>query len=223
MANTMDAASVIAGVVRERLTYLKGPALRDIAAAVAELEERGRDGVIVECGTALGGSAIVIAAAKNKAREMKVYDLFGMIPPPTEADGDEVKSRYESIVKGESQGIGGDLYYGYRDDLMGEVRASFERFGLGLDENHIEMVQGDFTDTLVVDFPVALAHLDGDWYESTKVCLERIVPKLVAGGRLIIDDYKAWHGCRLAVDEYFADRAGFTFVPQRRLHIVKDE
>jgi asparagine synthase (glutamine-hydrolysing) len=223
VADPHDVASVIAGVVHERLTYLKGPALRDIAAAVAELEQHGRDGAIVECGTALGGSAIVIAAAKRRDREMKIYDLFGMIPAPTDADGDDVMNRYATIVKGESQGIGGDVYYGYRDDLIGEVTASFERYGLGLGDNDIELVQGDFADTLQVDFPVALAHLDGDWYESTKVCLERIVPQLVAGGRLIIDDYKAWHGCRKAVDEYFADRPGYSFVHRRRLHIVKDE
>lgn len=222
MVERAEVEAVIAGVVRDRLTYLKGPALRDIAAAVAETEELNRDGLIIECGTALGGSAIVMAAAKAAERQMKAYDLFGMIPPPTDADGDDVKNRYETIVKGESQGIRGDIYYGYRDNLLAEVIAAFQRFDLDIETNHIELVKGDFTNTLQVDFPVALAHLDGDWYESTKTCLERVVPRLVAGGRLIIDDYQHWQGCRKAVDEYFEERDGFTFVVKRRLHIIKD-
>jgi hypothetical protein len=45
--------------------------------------------------------------------------------------------------------------------------------------------------------------LDTDWYESTKVELEILYPKLVRGGVLIIDDYGHWRGARKAVDDYF--------------------
>jgi hypothetical protein len=57
-----------------------------------------------------------------------------------------------------------------------------------------------------IDQPVALAHIDGDWYESVMTCLQRIEPHLSEEGILVIDDYDAWSGCRTAVDEYFADK-----------------
>jgi hypothetical protein len=46
--------------------------------------------------------------------------------------------------------------------------------------------------------------LDGDWYDSTKVCLEGLYPKLVSGGMILLDDYFAWKGCRDATEEYRA-------------------
>lgn len=216
-----DVEAVVTGVVQDKLSYLRKRALRDLVEAVTEAEETGRPGIIIECGTALGGSAIVMTAAKSPDRTLRAYDVFGMIPPPTEVDGPQVQARYETIKRGDSAGIRGDTYYGYRDDLLAEVKASFARYGLPVEESNVELIQGYFEDTLHVDGPVALAHLDGDWYESTKVCLERIVPNLSPGGRLVIDDYEHWQGCRRAVDEYFESRPGFEFQQKRRLHIVK--
>jgi asparagine synthase (glutamine-hydrolysing) len=54
--------------------------------------------------------------------------------------------------------------------------------------------------------PIALAHLDGDWYESTMTCLTHIWPALSVGGVMQLDDYGEWQGCRKAVDEFFAER-----------------
>ena len=53
---------------------------------------------------------------------------------------------------------------------------------------------------------LALLRLDGDLYESTRVCLEGLYPHLTVGGFCIIDDY-ALAGCRRAVDEYFSQKA----------------
>jgi len=51
--------------------------------------------------------------------------------------------------------------------------------------------------------------LDTDWYESTRLELELLYPRLVAGGIISIDDYGYWRGARPAVDEYFAGRRPF--------------
>jgi O-methyltransferase len=211
----------IARVREEHLTYLKPPHLRSLAAAVLEAERDGIPGLIIEAGTARGGSAIVMAAAKSPDRPMKVYDVFGMIPPPTDQDGADVHERYRTITEGKAHGVGGELYYGYRDDLKGEVAASFSRHGLDVDDHRIELVQGLFQDTIHLDEPVAVAHLDGDWYESTMTCLERIAPLIVPGGRLIFDDYSTWSGCRTAVDEYFAGNDGFELRHGAKLHAVR--
>ncbi|NNF56885.1 MAG: hypothetical protein HKN04_01460 [Rhodothermaceae bacterium] len=51
---------------------------------------------------------------------------------------------------------------------------------------------------------------------------ERIVPHLIPGDVLVIDDYEHWSGCRKAVDAFFADKQeGFEFVKRSRLHIVR--
>jgi asparagine synthase (glutamine-hydrolysing) len=162
-----------------------------------------------------------MAAAKAPERPMKVYDVFGMIPPPTEHDGPDVHERYRKISQGEARGVGGDTYYGYRDDLYDEVTESFSRLGVPAAENRVELIRGLFEDTIELDEPVAVAHLDGDWYESTMTCLTRIAPLLSPGGRIVLDDYYAWSGCRAAVDEYFADRGGFRFEQRARLHVVR--
>jgi hypothetical protein len=215
-------AQTIEAVRGERLTYLKAGMLEDLAGCVLRLERDGVAGVVVEAGTALGGSAIVLAAAKAPERPMKVYDVFGQIPPPSERDGADVHRRYETIAAGAAKGPGGETYYGYRDDLYREVEESFARHGVPVGEHGVELVRGLFEDTIRLDEPVAFAHLDGDWYESTMTCLARLAPLLVSGGRIVLDDYYTWSGCRRAVDEYFADREGFRFERRTRLHVVRD-
>jgi predicted O-methyltransferase YrrM len=211
----------IARARAEHLTYLKPERLRELARAVREIEENGVPGLVIEAGTARGGSAIVLAAAKARERPMKVYDVFGMIPPPGEHDGADVHERYAKIAAGDAKGVGGDTYYGYRDDLYDEVTESFSRLGVPLGPNNVELVRGLFEDTIELDGPVAFAHLDGDWYESTMTCLTRIAPLLSPGGRIVLDDYDKWSGCRAAVDEYFTGRDEFRLEQGAKLHVVR--
>jgi SAM-dependent methyltransferase len=213
--------TVLDGVRAEHLTYLKPENLQVLARQVLDADLQDRPGLIIETGAALGGSAIVMAAAKDPKRPMKVYDVFGMIPQPSERDGQDVHQRYRTIVSGASKGIGGETYYGYRDNLYDEVSESFARHGIEPAEHNVELVQGLFQDTLRIDEPVAFAHLDGDWYESTMTCLERIAPHLVAGGRIVLDDYFHYSGCRDAVDEYFQGRSGFRLERRMKLHVVR--
>ena len=72
------------------------------------------------------------------------------------------------------------------------------------------------------EWPLALAHLDCGEYEPMRVLLERLVPRLVPGGHLIIDDYRTQEECRRAVDEYFRGRGGFQLVRKSRLHVIKN-
>ena len=213
--------TLIEQVRDERLTYLDEQALTDLARRVREAEAADRPGDIVEAGCALGGSAIVLAAEKDRARALRVYDVFGLIPPPSPRDGEDVQRRYEVITSGRSTGIGGDRYYGYEDDLLCTVRANFARHGLAPDTWNVHLHPGLFDQSLHPPGGVALAHIDCDWYESVTTCLERIVPRLVPGGVLVIDDYEHWSGARAAVDDFFAGRPGFRFEQWSRLHIVR--
>ena len=178
-------------------------------------------GAIVEAGCALGGSAIVLARSKAPERDMYVYDVFGLIPPPSDHDGDDVKQRYATIVAGESEGIGGGRYYGYEPDLLAKVEANFDRFAVNPSGHNIHLVEGLFHETLHPDWPVALAHIDGDWYESVKVCLDRLWPVISSGGVIVVDDYYAWTGCRRAVDEFISAATDCTVERRIRLHLIK--
>ncbi len=206
----------------DSLTYLDHAALDDLFTRVRTIETEGREGILIEAGCALGGSAIVIATAKSTRRPFFVHDVFGMIPPPSDRDEADVQERYAVIRSGRSRGLQGNKYYGYEDNLVDKVSENFRRHGVPLEANTVHLVRGLFQETLHVSEPVALAHVDGDWFESVMTCLQRIEPHLTADGVIVIDDYDDWSGCRKAVDEYFSDkRERYDFVRKARLHIVR--
>ena len=216
-----EIATLIASLRSDGLTYLHPVNLWGLAGCLLDLDARSIDGAVVEMGTALGGSAIMLAKVRRRARSVLVYDAFGMIPPPSERDGHDVHERYEAIKAGESRGISGDTYYGYRDDLLGDVTRSFERYGQDPREADVTLVPGFFEETLRLEQPIALAHIDCDWYDSVTVSLSRIDPWLVPGGRFVIDDYWRWSGCRYAVDDFVRGREDLVVERRARLHIVK--
>ena len=51
---------------------------------------------------------------------------------------------------------------------------------------------------------IAVLRLDGDWYDSTMLCLEHLLPLAVPGGLMLIDDYYTWDGCARAVHDYLS-------------------
>lgn len=216
------AKEVIDLVQKEKLSYLNYPALIDIFYAAHQIEEKKIDGIFIEAGCALGGSALVIASAKDKNRDFYIYDTFGMIPPPTKNDGEDIQNRWEIISSGKAKGIRGGEYYGYIENLFEHVQQKFIDFNFPLTKNNILLIPGRFEETLKIEQPVAFAHLDCDWYESVHTCLSRIEPLLASGGMLVIDDYNHWSGCQKAVDEYFFDKQGnYYFEFHSRLHVIK--
>lgn len=93
--------------------------------------------------------------------------------------------------------------------------------GIEIKDDNVHLVKGLFEKTLLIEGNVALAHIDCDWYESVMTCLKRIVPHLIRGGVLVIDDYDGWSGCRKAVDDYFRDKiTGYEFIKKSRLQII---
>jgi O-methyltransferase len=190
--------------VRDKhLTYLTPRRLRTLERCVDRIDEEGVEGDVIECGIALGGSAILLGSRMGPGRTLHGYDVFATIPPPTERDPAESHERYATIASGESEGIGGDTYYGYLDDLYERVQSSLREFGV----TRYELHRGLFEDTLHPSGAVALAHIDSDWYDPVKLCLERIYPQLSPGGFIILDDYNDYGGAKKATDEFLAANA----------------
>lgn len=196
-------------VRREHLTYLRPERLQVLERCAAEVRRGGVAGDFVECGVALGGSLVLLASVMGPGRELHGYDVFGMIPPPSEHDPPEVHERYAVIVAGESDGIGGDRYYGYEEDLLGRVSATAARYGFPVGDR-VHLHRGLFEDTLHPTGPVALAHIDSDWFEPVDCCLRRIGPLLEPGGLIVLDDYEDYGGCKEAADAFVAEQPGFS-------------
>jgi len=159
-------------------------------------------GSFVECGVWKGGSSAVIGLAIKKAgqqRHLHLFDSFEGLPEPTEIDG-EYAATYSG---GKNQG---------KLATVNQCRAGLDEVRhLILDKIKMPEVLahfhvGWFQNTIPVDAaqlgPIALLRLDGDWYESTKICLDHLYPLVSSGGMIIMDDYFAWEGCRKAPDEY---------------------
>lgn len=84
--------------------------------------------------------------------------------------------------------------------------------GVLVDGECVRLVPGDFEEVLRPERPVALAHVDADWYASVRICLERIRPSLSPGGVVVLDDYRDHSGCAAAVDEFLEAHPGFSCV-----------
>jgi hypothetical protein len=199
---------LISRIRLRNLTYLSDERLASLASTCRSIEDANLPGIFLEAGCALGGSAILIASLKNPKRPLLMYDVFGMIPPPTKEDTQDVHDRYRIIVEGKSKGIGGDNYYGYQDNLYEVVQSNLKSFGINPEEQSVLLIKGLVQETMKIDQPVAFAHIDVDWYAPVMACLTQVFPNLVVGGSIILDDYHDWGGCKKATDEYLRGVAG---------------
>lgn len=200
--------NVVTRIRAAKLTYLSDSKLASLIRTCRQIEADNVQGDFIEAGCALGGSAILIASVKAAARPFSIYDVFGMIPAPTQEDTPDVHERYRNIVEGKSVGIDGDPYYGYEPDLHQIVQGNLKRFGVDTVSQQVRLIKGLLQETLQPTGAIAFAHIDVDWYDPVKVCLERLFPRLSVGGSIVLDDYHDWGGCRKATDEYLRTVTG---------------
>lgn len=181
--------------LKPRHTMLDAVRLRNLYRSVQHSLKAGGAGAIVECGTWRGGGVALMAASAqdmNTRCNVWVYDSFEGLPPPTDSDGDAERAVYYPGLNASSEEI---------------VRRAFERVGYPLAS--VKLVRGWFNETLpvqAVDEPIAVLHIDGDWYESVMTCLEHLYDRVRSGGIIIIDDYPYWEGCKRAVDDFLRSR-----------------
>jgi len=178
--------------------------------AVKDVCERNIPGDLIELGVARGGCAALMASvAFNKEicgkmdRKLWLFDSYEGLPEPTAMDfnpelGSGTGEHVRPLPKGSCPG------------QLDEVKH------LMFSKNHfprdkIEFVKGWFEKTVPVTKKeiqqIAVLRIDGDWYESTKCCLENLYDKVTSGGYIIVDDYQSCYGCRRAVDEFIQNRS----------------
>lgn len=167
--------------------------LRGLYHAVKHVAEHDIPGDVVECGVAYGGSAALLGLTLKKlgaSRRLWALDTFEGLPPPSAADPD-----YDAAIH----------FSGAFPSDLSEVKGLFAR--LGILEN-TTFIKGRFQETLLKANigKIAVLHLDGDWYDSVKVCLDHLYDRVTRGGVIQIDDYGHWAGARKAVNELLEER-----------------
>ena len=198
--------------------------LKNIKDAISYLSKNKIQGDVIECGVWKGGSVAFATRCLTELsdfRRVHLFDAFDDIcEPDHKVDGQRaindagglefsqgklqpIKGIYTRISKGTGPGNEAEVQnlittqMGYPDNLVNIYKGYFQDV-LPEVENQIGKV--------------GLLRLDGDWYASTKVCLEFLFDKVVSGGVIIIDDYGAYDGCKTAVDEFLKGRNIFPWI-----------
>ncbi len=190
-------------------TMIADAALISLWDMVRHCEQTGLQGAYVECGVWKGGAAGMIALANQayakEQRPLHLFDVFDDICEPDPAvDGEKAIAEVAEFTQasGELKPVKGiyDRFGGAGN--ADEVTGLLSRLGYHEARLHI----GWFQDTLPQNEieKIAILRLDGDWYASTKICLDHLYDKVVPGGFVVIDDYGTYEGCRKAVDEFLA-------------------
>jgi O-methyltransferase len=148
-------------------------------------------GAIVECGVLDGGTAALLGWATDgatPARPLHLFDAWKGLPETTAEDGVE-----SSVWSGEVVGS------------PARVAAVLKKLAIAKDRIHFHRGWFDQTFPTVLIPQVAIAHIDCDFYEPTKLCLQKWYPVLSVGGFMQFDDYDAFRGCHQAIDEFLAE------------------
>lgn len=184
------------------------PRIEALYDSAVQIHQNGIPGDFVECGVYRGGASMTMAlallAAGGLERDIWLFDTFEGMTAPTEhdirlKDGSSAAEKFEALRTGDNSA---DWCAASLDEVADNMRST------GYPMERIRLIKGPVESTLLGDLPerIALLRLDTDWYESTRVEMERLFPRISPGGVLIIDDYNHWAGARRAVDEYLDHR-----------------
>jgi len=168
-------------------------------------------GCVVECGVWRGGMIAGIAELLGPSRDYVLFDSFSGLPPATDVDGAAARAWQADKTSP-----------GYFDNCTAP-REIAERAMQLAGATRVTIREGWFADTLrgfTPPAPIAILRLDGDWYDSTRACLEALFPHLSPQGIVIVDDYTVWDGCRKAVHDYLSREQSAAAILQSRDNVT---
>lgn len=165
-------------------------------------------GDFVECGVWKGGNIILLKKLIEKFNfKKKIYgfDTFeGMVEPSFYDVNYNNKSAKKMFDEHKKKDIGFAMCS--LDDVKRNIKKNTKTDNIFLVKGKVE---NTFKNKKKLPKKISILRLDTDFYESTKIELEILFPRLVKGGVLIVDDYGFWKGAKKAVDEYFCDNRQF--------------
>ena len=173
--------------------------------SVEYIVRSGLKGDLVETGVWRGGSCMLMAEALtafgDTSRRIFLFDTFEGHPKPHETkDVDLWGNRAVDDWRQHAAKAKPWAYVSIAEAQVNLARTEYP-------PDQLVFVKGLVEETLPRMSEItelALLRLDTDWYESARVSLERLFPRLVEGGVLIVDDYGHYKGQRQAIDEYLA-------------------
>ena len=151
-------------------------------------------GDVVEMGCYMGDTSVLLAEALKNSPDkwLYLYDSFEGLPEKTVKDQSASGWRFKA----------------------GELQASLDTVAhkfkkLSLPEPVIIKKWFDQLEDADLPSQIAFALLDGDFYQSIKVSFEKIAPRLVDGGIVVVHDYRNADlpGVAKAVDEFIESHA----------------
>ena len=149
------------------------------------------EGEVVELGTYTGMTAVLIQETLNEFDSQKglsLFDSFEGIPKSTFSNEKHREGTFMTHPQGDIENILLNNFHSRNLRKPETIRGWFsaELFELRLPEK------------------ISFCHLDSDMYESTKVSLQAIYPRMQKGGVVIVDDYKhpSWKGVCAAVENF---------------------
>jgi O-methyltransferase len=179
---------------------------------VANLELSARfpevSGCVVECGVWRGGMSAGMAEVLGANRQYFLFDSFEGLPPAREEIDGAAAVAWQRNTRSPT-------YYNNCSATEEDAATAMKLSGA----TSFSLIKGWFNETLprfTPPSPIAVLRLDGDWYDSTRVCLENLYPHVAPGGIVIIDDYYNWDGCARAVNEFIASFASPNPIPRIR-------
>lgn len=155
-------------------------------------------GCVVECGVWRGGMIAGMATLLGPNRSYFLFDSFEGLPPAKAIDGESALS-WQTAKNSP----------GYYDNCT--APEDFARRAMTLARAiSFQLIKGWFNETVPTFRPpetIALLRLDGDWYDSTMVCLESLFDRVTAGGLIVLDDYHTWDGCSRALHDFLSRKS----------------
>jgi len=161
------------------------------AQVVAAILNAPVPGIVVECGSYKGGSAVNLSlAARMAGRKLLLCDSFAGLPRPSSADA--VHTHCDGITERYSEGD----WCG----TLAEVKANVSRYGA---PEVCEFLVGYFDNTLPrLRESVAVAFCDVDLTDSLRTCLRYLWPLMPIGGAIFTHEAH-----QLEVASLFFDRS----------------
>lgn len=173
---------------RNVLPYIQASKARQISIVekTKALIDRGVPGDFVECGVLDGGTAALMAhSARGTDRQLHLMDAWRGLPDATVKDG-ATAARFNGHAVGSQR------------------RALSALRDVDADLNNVTFHRGWFSETIPecgIE-SIAFLHIDCDFYEPTKLVLNAFFHRLSPGAYVQLDDYTAFEGCRVAVNEF---------------------
>lgn len=184
--------------------------LRVILRELEHTLEHQSEGAIVEFGCYIGTTSLFIrrlldSRGESSQHPFHVYDSFEGLPAKTVQDTSQAGEQFQA----------------------GELRVSkkqflHEFFKAGLEAPIVHKGWFGNLQPAEVPDPILFAFLDGDFYESIRDSLRLVLPRMLPGGVIVIDDYarEALPGAARAVHDYLPPEYRLGLRTEQNLGII---